>query len=135
QVLDSALLFPITLNGRGWGLPTAGAWRAPARAPSRPQGVEDQAVRAEVDARRILNQDLRIEAEEIGTVITFADARQVMEHIRMFSGWPEFNALLGAAKPVDVRVYGELGEDAHAWLRTMNVVSKVLENPVAGFVR
>ena len=45
------------------------------------------------------------------------------------------STLLGAAKPIDVRVYGKLGEDAHAWLRTMNVVSKVFENPVAGFVR
>lgn len=72
---------------------------------------------------------------EVGAVITFANASKVMEHIRMISGWPEFKALLGAAKPIDVRVYGKLGEDAHAWLRTMNVVSKVFENPVAGFVR
>ncbi|RKH90677.1 hypothetical protein D7Y21_05475 [Corallococcus sp. AB045] len=72
---------------------------------------------------------------EVGAVITFADSRQVMEHIRRISGWPEFKALLGVAKPVDVRVYGLLGEEAHAWLRTMNVVSKVFESPVAGFVR
>ncbi|CAM4393559.1 hypothetical protein [Corallococcus exiguus] len=72
---------------------------------------------------------------EVGAVITFADSRQVMEHIRRISGWPEFKALLGVAKPVDVRVYGRLGEEAHAWLRTMNVVSKVFESPVAGFVR
>ncbi|RKG65093.1 hypothetical protein D7V80_24520 [Corallococcus sp. CA054B] len=72
---------------------------------------------------------------EVGVVITFADSRQVMEHIRRISSWPEFKALLGVAKPVDVRVYGRLGEEAHAWLRTMNVVSKVFESPVAGFVR
>ncbi|MBN8468117.1 hypothetical protein JYJ95_16470 [Corallococcus exiguus] len=72
---------------------------------------------------------------EVGAVITFADSRQVMEHIRRISGWPEFKALLGVAKPVDVRVYGRLGEEAQAWLRTMNVVSKVFESPVAGFVR
>ncbi|WP_430393627.1 hypothetical protein [Corallococcus exiguus] len=71
---------------------------------------------------------------EVGAVITFADSRQVMEHIRRISGWPEFKALLGVAKPVDVRVYGRLGEEAQAWLRTMNVVSKVFESPVAGFV-
>ncbi|RKI37215.1 hypothetical protein D7Y27_26255 [Corallococcus sp. AB004] len=72
---------------------------------------------------------------EVGAVITFADSHQVMEHIRRISGWPEFKALLGVSKPVDVRVYGRLGEEAHAWLRTMNVVSKVFESPVAGFVR
>ncbi|MHA7631098.1 hypothetical protein [Corallococcus sp. M7] len=72
---------------------------------------------------------------EVGVIITFADSLQVMEHIRRISGWPEFKALLGVAKPVDVRVYGRLGEEAHAWLRTMNVVSKVFESPVAGFVR
>ncbi|RKG97797.1 hypothetical protein [Corallococcus carmarthensis] len=77
----------------------------------------------------------RPEDTEVGAVITFADSRRVMEHIRMISGWPEFKALLGVAKPVDVRVYGRLGEEAHAWLRTMNVVSKVFESPVAGFVR
>ncbi|NOK19594.1 hypothetical protein [Corallococcus carmarthensis] len=77
----------------------------------------------------------RPEDTEVGAVITFADSRRVMEHIRMISGWPEFKALLDVAKPVDVRVYGRLGEEAHAWLRTMNVVSKVFESPVAGFVR
>ncbi|GMT99163.1 hypothetical protein KH5H1_32820 [Corallococcus caeni] len=77
----------------------------------------------------------RPEDPEVGAVITFADSRQVMEHIRRISGWPEFKALLGVARPVDVRVYGRLGEEAQAWLRTMNVVSKVFESPVAGFVR
>ncbi|RKH09824.1 hypothetical protein D7Y13_40300 [Corallococcus praedator] len=77
----------------------------------------------------------RPDSTEVGAVVTFADARQVMEHIHMISGWPEFKALLGVAKPVDVRVYGRLGEEAHAWLKTMNVVSKVFETPVAGFVR
>jgi hypothetical protein len=71
----------------------------------------------------------------VGAVITFADATQVMDHIHMISGWPEFHALFGTVKPVDVRVYGRLGEEALAWLRTRNVVSKVFENHVAGFVR
>ncbi|MFP2904711.1 hypothetical protein ACLESD_06570 [Pyxidicoccus sp. 3LFB2] len=77
----------------------------------------------------------RPDATEVGAVITFANASQVMEHIRMISGWPEFKALLDTAKPIDVRVYGRLGEEAHAWLRTMNVVSRVFEDCVAGFVR
>ncbi len=77
----------------------------------------------------------RPDSTEVGAVITFADASQIMDHIHMISGWPEFKALLGVAKPIDVRVYGRLGEEAHAWLRTMNVVSKVFEDCVAGFVR
>jgi len=75
------------------------------------------------------------DSSEVGAVITFADATQVMDHIHMISGWPEFQALFGTVKPVDVRVYGRLGEEAQAWLRTRNVVSKVFENYVAGFVR
>lgn len=74
-------------------------------------------------------------APEAGAIITFADSSQVMDHIHMISGWPEFKALLTVVKPIAVRVYGKLGEEAHAWLRTMNVVSKVFEHPVAGFMR
>ncbi|RKG86201.1 hypothetical protein D7V88_18380 [Corallococcus terminator] len=77
----------------------------------------------------------RPDSTEVGAVITFADASQVMDHIRMISGWPEFKALLDVVKPVDIRVYGKLGEEATAWLRARNVVSKVFETPVAGFVR
>ena len=72
---------------------------------------------------------------EAGAVITFADSSQVMDHIRMITGWPEFKALLGVMKPIDVRVYGRLTPEAQAWLRTMNVVTKVFEDCVAGFVR
>ncbi|QSQ24643.1 hypothetical protein JY651_06755 [Pyxidicoccus parkwayensis] len=72
---------------------------------------------------------------EAGAIITFADSSQVMDHIHMISGWPEFKALLDVVKPIDVRVYGRLGEAAHAWIRTMAGVSKVFDNPVAGFVR
>jgi hypothetical protein len=72
---------------------------------------------------------------EVGAIITFADPSQVMDHVRMITGWPEFKELLGCVKPLDVRVYGRLGEEALAWLRTMNVVSRTFENHVAGFVR
>ena len=77
----------------------------------------------------------RPDSAEVGAVITFADSSQVMDHIRMITGWPEFKALLDIVKPIDVRVYGPLNPEAHAWLRTMNVVSKVFEECVAGFVR
>lgn len=72
---------------------------------------------------------------EAGAVLTFADNSQIMEHIRMISGWPEFKALLDVVKPIDVRIYGRLGDEAQAWIRTMAGVSKVFENTVAGFVR
>ncbi|HZI10243.1 MAG TPA: hypothetical protein VE153_07585 [Myxococcus sp.] len=72
---------------------------------------------------------------ELGAIITFADTSQVMEHIRMISGWPEFKALIGTVRPTDVRVYGRLGDEALEWIRTMNTVSKTFESHVAGFVR
>lgn len=74
-------------------------------------------------------------SREQGAVITFADSSQVMEHIRMISGWPEFKALIGTVRPTDVRIYGHLGDEALAWVRTMNTVSKTFEHHVAGFVR
>ncbi|WP_375766930.1 hypothetical protein NR798_35325 [Archangium gephyra] len=74
-------------------------------------------------------------SSEVGAIITFADPGQFMDHVRMITGWPEFKALVGAVKPLDVRVYGRLSEEALAWLQKMNVVSKTFENPVAGFVR
>lgn len=74
-------------------------------------------------------------SSEVGAIITFADPSQIMDHIRMISDWPEFKALLGVVKPVDVRIYGRLGEEALAWVRKMNVVSKTFERHVAGFVR
>lgn len=74
-------------------------------------------------------------ALELGALVTFADSSQLMEHIRMITGWPEFAALLGVIKPLDIRVYGRLTDEALAWLRTMSGVSKIFDNPVAGFVR
>ncbi len=53
----------------------------------------------------------------------------------MISGWPEFKALKVVVRPGDVRIYGRLGEEALAWVRKMNVVSKSFEGHVAGFVR
>lgn len=74
-------------------------------------------------------------SSQVGAVITFAGPDQVMEHIRMISGWPEFKALLDVMTPIDVRVYGRLPAEALAWIRTMNVVSGTFEHFVAGFVR
>jgi hypothetical protein len=74
-------------------------------------------------------------SSEVGAIITFADPGQFMDHVHMITDWPEFKALVGTVKPLDVRVYGRLSEEALAWLRTMNVVSKTFESHVAGFMR
>jgi hypothetical protein len=74
-------------------------------------------------------------SSEVGAIITFADPGQFMDHVQMITGWPEFHTLVGIVKPVDVRVYGRLSEEALSWLRKMNVVSKTFESHVAGFVR
>ncbi|NMO21308.1 hypothetical protein HPC49_47295 [Pyxidicoccus fallax] len=77
----------------------------------------------------------RPDDSEVGAVITFADSSQVMDHIHMISGWPEFQALLGVVKPLEVRVHGRLGAEAQAWVRSMNVELKTFEDCVAGFMR
>ncbi|RYZ43045.1 MAG: hypothetical protein EOO71_05300 [Myxococcaceae bacterium] len=99
------------------------------------QAAVDRLEREGVRGLISLQFHARPDSPEVGAVITFADDRQVLDHIRMISSWPEFKALLGVVRPLDIRVYGKLGEEAHAWLRTMNVVSRVFETPVAGFVR
>ncbi|MCP3145356.1 hypothetical protein [Pyxidicoccus xibeiensis] len=93
--------------------------------------LEAEGVRGLVGARFYAKPESR----EIGAVITFAGPGQVMEHIRMISGWPEFKALLACVVPIDVRVYGRLPGEAHAWLRQMNVESRTFEHFVAGFER
>jgi hypothetical protein len=74
-------------------------------------------------------------ATEVGALITFTDYRQVTRHITMITAWDEFRQLLGLTKLIDMRVYGPLGEEGLAFLRTMNGVSKRFATPMAGFVR
>lgn len=75
------------------------------------------------------------DSSEVGAILIFADPDQFMEHVQMIMGWREFKDFVATVKPIEVRVYGRLGPEAHAWLRGMNVVSRIYENHVAGFVR
>ncbi len=72
---------------------------------------------------------------EVGAVLTFADRRQIMQHINMITAWDEFKQFVGTIKPIDVRVYGKLSAEAEAWVRQFNAMSKTFERHVAGFVR
>ena len=72
---------------------------------------------------------------EAGAILTFTDRNRIMAHINMITGWEEFAQLLKVVMPVDVRVYGQLGEEAKAWIQGFGVVSKMFEQHVVGFVR
>jgi hypothetical protein len=72
---------------------------------------------------------------EVGAILTFSDRERMIEHIEMISEWAEFRRFFGCVKPLDVRVYGELSEEAEAWVGQFDVLSKKYEQHVAGFVR
>jgi hypothetical protein len=59
----------------------------------------------------------------------------MIDHIEMISGWEEFERFFATVKPLDVRVYGRLSEEAEEWIGRFDVLSKKFENHVAGFVR
>lgn len=73
---------------------------------------------------------------EVGALLTFTDRSRIMEHIDMITEWEEFERFFSTTKPLDVRVYGKLSEEAEAWVRQFgDIVSKKFEYHVAGFVR
>jgi len=72
---------------------------------------------------------------EVGSILTFSDRERMIEHIRMISEWEEFERFFACVKPLDVRVYGRLSEEAEAWIGQFDVLSKKFEDHVAGFVR
>ena len=72
---------------------------------------------------------------EVGSILTFSDRERMIEHIRMISEWEEFERFFACVKPLDVRVYGRLSEEAEAWIGQFDVLSKKFEEHVAGFVR
>ena len=75
------------------------------------------------------------ESTEAGAILTFSDRERMIEHIRMISKWEEFRRFFACVKPLDVRVYGKLSEEAEAWIGQFDVLSKKFEGHVAGFVR
>jgi len=75
------------------------------------------------------------ESTEAGAILTFADRERMIDHIEMISKWEEFERFFATVKPLDVRVYGKLSEEAEEWIGQFDVLSKKFEDHVAGFVR
>jgi hypothetical protein len=76
-----------------------------------------------------------LRSTEVGAILTFSDRERMIEHIEMISKWEEFERFFACVRPLDVRVYGKLSEEAEAWIGQFDVLSKKLEHHVAGFVR
>jgi hypothetical protein len=74
-------------------------------------------------------------SSEVGAILTFSDRESMAEHIQLISEWEEFRRFFACVKPLDVRVYGRLSEEAEAWIGQFDVLSKKFEDHVAGFVR
>jgi hypothetical protein len=75
------------------------------------------------------------ESTEVGAILTFSERERMIEHIEMISKWEEFERFFACVRPLDVRVYGRLSEEAEAWIGQFDVLSKKFEHHVAGFVR
>jgi hypothetical protein len=75
------------------------------------------------------------DSTEAGVVLTFSDGRKLMEHIRMISGWEEFQRFGATLRLVHMRAYGALSEEAQAWVRQFGGSIQRFEHHLAGFVR
>jgi hypothetical protein len=75
-------------------------------------------------------------SNEVGAILTFSDSKSMLRHMDMVSSWKEYETFFGTVKPLDVRVYGRLSEEAEAWIGQFgNIVSRKFEHHTAGFVR
>jgi hypothetical protein len=75
-------------------------------------------------------------SNEVGAILTFSDSKSMLKHMDMVSSWKEYETYFGTVKPLDVRVYGRLSEEAEAWIGQFgNIVSRKFEYHTAGFVR
>lgn len=72
---------------------------------------------------------------EVGAILTFSNRERMIEHIGMISEWEEFRRFFACVRPLDVRVYGKLSEEAEPWIGRFDVLSKKFEEHIAGFVR
>jgi hypothetical protein len=75
------------------------------------------------------------ESTEVGAILTFSNRERMIDHIEMISAWEEFERFFATVKPLDVRVYGRLSEEAEEWIEQFDVLSRKFEDHVAGFVR
>jgi hypothetical protein len=75
-------------------------------------------------------------SNEVGAILTFSDSKSMLKHMDMVSSWQEYEMFFGTVKPLDVRVYGRLSEEAEAWIGQFgDIVSRKFEHHTAGFVR
>jgi hypothetical protein len=75
-------------------------------------------------------------SNEVGAILTFSDSKSMLRHMDMVSSWKEYETFFGTVKPLDVRVYGRLSEEAEAWIGQFgNIVSRKFEYHTSGFVR
>jgi hypothetical protein len=56
------------------------------------------------------------DSTEAGAILTFSDRERMIDHIKMVSEWEEFERFFSTVKPLDVRVYGKLSEEAEEWI-------------------
>ena len=76
------------------------------------------------------------DSTEAGAILTFSDRERMIDHIKMVSEWEEFERFFATVKPLDVRVYGRLSEEAEEWIRQFgDILSRKFNDHVAGFVR
>jgi hypothetical protein len=76
------------------------------------------------------------ESTEAGAILTFSDRERVIDHIELISEWEEFERFFATVKPLDVRVYGKLSEEAEEWIGQFgDILSRKFNDHVAGFVR
>lgn len=75
------------------------------------------------------------EKSQLGAVITFSDATQLLAHTAMISGWEEFQRFAAMIKVVELRVHGQLSPEVHAWLSKFNGPVRVFDKYLGGFVR
>lgn len=74
-------------------------------------------------------------SKEVGAILTFSDRNRMMQHINMITAWDEFRQFFRTIRPIDVRIYGRLTPDVEAWIGQFNVVRKMFDHHVTGFVR
>jgi hypothetical protein len=76
------------------------------------------------------------ESTEAGAILTFSNRERMVDHIEMVSKWEEFERFFATVKPLDMRVYGRLTEEAEEWIGHFgDIMSRKFEDHVSGFVR
>ena len=75
------------------------------------------------------------ERAQLGAVITFSDASQILAHTAMISQWEDFRLFASMIKVIEMRVHGKLSPESRKWLAQFKGPIRVIEEYVGGFVR